>query len=137
MRQTGGLPLRRIDGSDGTILLTNPWMPGRNAGPSDTTLLVTRDGTTTEEHIRHPWQLFAHEADLASRAIAAGLKEPPFPAVSHADSIATAGILDAWRAEVGYKTFAEQPGVLRKLPRTLPRGLPAIPCSRSMASICP
>jgi predicted dehydrogenase/aryl-alcohol dehydrogenase-like predicted oxidoreductase len=117
----------RIDGSEGSITLTNPWMPGRNAPPSDTTILITRDGTTTEDHIRHPWQLFAHEADLASRAIAAGLKEPPFPAVSHADSIATATILDTWRAEAGYRTFAEQSGVVRKLPRTLPANLPPIP----------
>jgi aryl-alcohol dehydrogenase-like predicted oxidoreductase len=117
----------RIDGSAGTILLTNPWMPGRNAPPSDTTIRITRDGTTTEEQIRHPWQLFAHEADLASRAIAEGLTEPPFPAVSHAESIATAAILDSWRAEAGYRTFAEQPGVVRKLPRTLPAGLPPMP----------
>lgn len=117
----------RIDGSDGSILLTNPWMPGRNAGPSDTTIRITKGGETVEEVIRHPWQLFGFEADLASRAIAVGLKEPPFPAVSHADSIATAAVLDAWRAELGYRTFAEQPGVLRKLPRTLPRDLPAIP----------
>ncbi|NCT11382.1 MAG: Gfo/Idh/MocA family oxidoreductase [Rhodobacterales bacterium] len=120
----------RIDGSDGSILLTNPWMPGRNAGPSDTTIRITKAGETTEEAIAHPWQLFAFEADLASRAIAAGQTEPPFPAVSHADSIATAAILDTWRAEVGYKTFAEMPGVIRKLPRTLPGGLPAIPRDR-------
>ena len=117
----------RIDGSDGSILLTNPWMPGRNVGPSDTTIRITKGDKTSEEVIRHPWQLFGFEADLASRAIAAGLKEPPFPAVSHADSIATAAALDAWRAEAGYKTFAEVPGVIRKLPRSLPKGLPAIP----------
>jgi predicted dehydrogenase/aryl-alcohol dehydrogenase-like predicted oxidoreductase len=117
----------RIDGSEGSILLENPWVPGRNAGPSDSTIRITRGKDVTEEVIRHPWQLFAHEADLASRAIAAGLTEPPFPAVSHADSIATAAVLDAWRAELGYRTFAEQPGVVRKLPGTLPRGLPPIP----------
>lgn len=117
----------RIDGSEGSILLENPWMPGRNEGPSDSTIRITRGGETTEEVIRHPWQLFAHEADLASRAIAAGLKEPPFPAVAHADSIAVAAVLDAWRGELGYRTFAEQPGVVRKLPGTLPRGLPPMP----------
>lgn len=117
----------RIDGSAGSILLTNPWVPGRNEGPSDSTIRITAAGQTTEEVIRHPWQLFAHEADLASRAIAAGLREPPFPAVSHAESIATAATLDAWRAEVGYATFAEQPGVVRKLAQSLPRGLPQVP----------
>lgn len=117
----------RVDGSAGSILLLNPWVPGRNEGPSDSTIRITTAGGITEEVIRHPWQLFAHEADLASRAIAAGLKEPPFPAVSHAESIATAAVLDAWRAEVGYATFAEQPGVVRKLAQSLPRGLPQVP----------
>jgi predicted dehydrogenase/aryl-alcohol dehydrogenase-like predicted oxidoreductase len=119
----------RIDGSEGSILLINPWTPGRNAPPSDTLIRITRGNKTTEEAIRHPWQLFAFEADLASRAVAAGLSQPPFPAVSHAESIATASILDAWRNEAGYRTFAEQPHVLRKLPRTLPKGLPSIPRS--------
>ena len=117
----------RIDGSKGTILLENPWVPGRNEGPSDSTIRITIAGKTTDEVIAHPWQLFAHEADMASRAIAAGLTEPPFPAVSHAESIATAATLDAWRAEVGHVTFAERPGAVRRLPGTLPRGLPQIP----------
>ena len=117
----------RIDGSAGSILLLDPWVPGRNAGPSDSTIRITTAGQTADEVIRHPWQLFAHEADMASRAIAAGLTEPPFPAVSHAESIATAATLDAWRAEVGYATFAERPGAVRRLPGTLPRGLPQIP----------
>ncbi len=124
----------RIDGTKGTILLDNPWMPGRNEGPSDCTLRITTDGETTVEEIRHDWQLFAFEAELAARAILDGRKEPPFPAMSHADSLGNIATLDRWRAEVGYATFAEAPGVVRKLPGTLPKGLPDIP-RRSIAGV--
>ncbi|ROU00163.1 aldo/keto reductase [Histidinibacterium lentulum] len=117
----------RVDGSEGSLLLTNPWVPGRNEGPSDTTIRITTAAGEEEEVIRHPWQLFAFEADVASRAIAEGLTEPPAPCVSHAESIATAAVLDLWRREVGYRTFAESPGVVRRLAGSLPKGLPEVP----------
>lgn len=117
----------RVDGTEGNIVLTNPWIPGRNAGPSDATIRITTSRGVEDEVIRHPWQLFAFEADVASRAIAGGLTEPPSPCVSHAESLATAAALDTWRREVGYRTFAEAPGVVRRLVGTLPRGLPEMP----------
>jgi predicted dehydrogenase/aryl-alcohol dehydrogenase-like predicted oxidoreductase len=116
----------RIDGSRGSIELDNPWMPGRNEGPSDASIRIRRDGHTEVEEVRHPWQLFAFEAEYASRAILDGLQEPAFPAMSHADSIGNTATLDRWRAEVGYATFAEAPGVVRHLRGTLPRGLPGV-----------
>lgn len=117
----------RIDGSAGSILLPDPWIPGRNAGPSDSVIRITRGGETVEEAIRHPWQLFAHEADAASRAIAAGRTEAPFPALSPAESIAAAEVLDAWRTDAGIPLFADAPGTRRVLRGTLPRGLPPVP----------
>lgn len=116
-----------VEGSDGVIVLPNPWVPGRDAGPSDSVIRIQQGGLWREEVIRDPRQLFAFEADLASRAIAEGATEAPFPAVSPADSRGNAETLDRWRAELGATTFAEVPGVVRRLNRTLPRGLPTIP----------
>jgi predicted dehydrogenase/aryl-alcohol dehydrogenase-like predicted oxidoreductase len=117
-----------IEGTEGSITLPNPWMPGRDAGPSDAPICIaTREGMR-EEWVRDPRHLFAHEAEIASRAIAGGQREAPWPAMTHADSLGNAALLDAWRKEVGYATFAEDPGVVRRIPRVLPGGLP--PMSR-------
>ncbi len=117
----------RVEGTEGTIVLPNPWIPGRDAGPSDSVIRITQGGATREEAIRDHRHLFAHEAELASRAIASGAKEAPFPAMSPADSRGNAATLDKWRAEIGATTFAEDPGAIRKLPRTIPTGLPKVP----------
>ncbi|MBP1807492.1 aldo/keto reductase [Rubellimicrobium aerolatum] len=115
-----------VEGTEGTITLPDPWVPGRNAGPSDAVIRIARGGETTEEWIRDPRHLFAFEAEAASRAIAAGETEAPFPAMTPAESRGNAAVLDRWRQEMGATTFAEDPGVVRRLPRALPRGLPGI-----------
>lgn len=84
-------------------------MPGRDAGPSDAVLHVTAGGTTRTEVLRDPRILFAFEAELVSRAIAEGRLEAPYPAPSPADSIGNNMVLDRWRAELGYRTFADGP----------------------------
>ena len=116
-----------IDGDKGTIELADPWVPGRNAGPSDATITVTSGGTNRTEVLRHPEQLFAFEAELASRAILEGLKEAPQPAMTWADSIGNNLTLDRWRAELGYVTAAEDPKSNRPLPPVLPPSKPAMP----------
>lgn len=116
-----------VEGTEGTLTLPNPWIPGRDAGPSDAPISLTRRGETTEEWIRDPRHLFAHEAELASRAILGGRTEAPWPAMSPEDSLGNAAVLDKWRQELGYATFAEAPGVVRRLPRVLPKGLPPVP----------
>ncbi len=116
-----------IDGTKGRIVIDDPWVPGRNKGPSDATIHITVDGKTRTETLRHPEMLFAFEAEAASRAIAAGLTEMPHPASSWADSIGTAHLQDRWRAELGYVTFAEDPATNRRLTGLLPPGLPQVP----------
>lgn len=116
-----------ITGSKGSIRLDDPWVPGRNAGPSDTTLQITVAGNTRTEALKHKEHLFAFEAELASRAIAEGLKEAPHPAPSHGDSIGNNTLLDAWRAELGYQVVGESPKTIRHLTDVLPTGLPKMP----------
>ncbi|MGQ0612093.1 MAG: aldo/keto reductase [Paracoccaceae bacterium] len=116
-----------ITGTGGRIVIDDPWVPGRNAGPSDAWLHITSGGQTRTEAIRDPRMLFAFEAEAVSRAIAAGLLQAPHPAPSHADSIGNAETLDRWRAQVGVVTVAEKPASNRPLPGVLPKRLPAMP----------
>ena len=118
-----------IEGSTGTITLSNPWVPGRNAGPSDSTIAIKVNGTSRVEQINSHHHLFAFEAELASRNIAESKLQADAPALNHADSIGNAETLDRWRQELGYATFTETPKTNRRLPRTLPKGLPNIPKS--------
>jgi predicted dehydrogenase/aryl-alcohol dehydrogenase-like predicted oxidoreductase len=116
-----------IEGTAGRIVIDDPWVPGRNKGPSDAALQVSAGGKTRTETLRHPQMLFAFEAEAASRAISAGSLEMPHPGSSWADSIGTAHLQDRWRAEIGYATFAEIPATNRRLDGLLPAGLPQVP----------
>lgn len=118
-----------ITGTSGQIVIDDPWVPGRNKGPSTTALHITAGGETRTETLGDHRMLFAFEAEAISAAIAAGLTQAPHPAMSHADSIGNTATLDRWRAEVGYATANERavPGVLRHV---LPRGLPSMPMAR-------
>ena len=116
-----------ITGPKGQIIIDDPWVPGRNAGPSDATLHITVGKETRTEVLRDPRMLFAFEAQYVSNTIASGALQASGPAPSHADSIGNNETLDKWRAEVGYKTFAETPATNRILPGVLPKGLPQVP----------
>ena len=115
-----------ITGPKGSITIDDPWVPGRNVGPSDATIHITVGTDTRTETLRDERMLFAFEAEHVSQAIASGLLQAPYPAPSHADSIGNTETLDKWRGELGYKTFAEQPATNRILPGVLPANLPAI-----------
>ena len=116
-----------IHGDKGTIEIVDPWVPGRNAGPSDSTIIITVGGKPRTEEIKHKNMLFFFEAELVSKAIAAGKTEAPYPAPSWADSIGNNVGLDKWRAEMNYQTFSEDPKLNKATPGVLPKGLPQIP----------
>lgn len=113
-----------ITGTNGQIIIDDPWVPGRNKGPSSTAIHITSGDQTRTEVLGDARMLFAFEADLVSRAIADGLLQAPYPAPNHADSIGNAHAQDKWRAELGYKTVAEVPATNRILPGVVPKGLP-------------
>lgn len=84
-----------IFGTLGKINLPEPWMPGRDTGPSDSEIIITTaDGEKTEV-IKDKRMLFAHEAEAVSMAISAGKKEGP---VSWQDSLGNAQAIDLWRS---------------------------------------
>ena len=119
-----------IIGSKGQIHLPDPWVPGRNAGPSDAALHVTVGDQTRTEEIRRPEHLFAFEAELASRTIAEGRLEPEAPAMGWADSIGNAETLDRWRHEIGYIFTRQDTTVTRVLKDVIPAGVTRIPQQR-------
>ncbi len=116
-----------VVGNNGSIRLSDPWMPGHKTGPSNAALEITAAGVIRVEHIRRPQQLFAFEAEVASQAIARGLTEPPEPAPGWGDSIGNATTLDRWRAEIGYDFGAADTTVTRTIAGVLPAGLPEVP----------
>ena len=109
-----------ISGTTGQIIMDDPWVPGRNAGPSDATLHITTGTQTRTEVLRDPRMLFAFEAEAVSSAIAAGQLQASHPAPSHADSIGNNEVLDKWRAEMAVRLVGELPASNRVLPGTLP-----------------
>ena len=119
-----------ITGTLGEIHLPDPWAPGRNAGPSDAEIHITVDGETEVEHIRSPRQIFSFEAEHASRLIAEGTTEASSPAMSFADSIGNARVLDQWRQAVGYTLPQETGAGLRVLPGCVPAACPPMPMRR-------
>ena len=116
-----------ITGTKGTIRLVDPWTPGRDAGPSDAIIEISKDDTTQIEKLERKEHLFAFEAEQASQWIAAGRLEAETPAATWADSIGNAQTLDRWRQEIGYRFEATDAAVNRTLPGVLPANPIKIP----------
>lgn len=119
-----------IFGTKGQVHLPDPWVPGRNEGPSDAVIEVTVDGVTTAEQLRDPRMLFAYEAEAASQAILAGQMQSSHPAPNWADSIGTMRVVDMWRTQTGYTLPGETVPGLRKLSGVMPQGGAPIPTVR-------
>ncbi len=112
-------------GDKGTIRLGNPWVPGRNAGPSDATIEVTVGGKSRVEEIKSHHHLFAFGRSC----------QPPDRRRQNAGRLPGH---EPWRlgrqrrharplaAEVGYVTFPARPKNNRAL-TGITLALPSIP----------
>ncbi|MEA2710873.1 MAG: hypothetical protein QOF78_3474 [Phycisphaerales bacterium] len=87
----------RIYGSDGWILVPNPWAPARNGGASK--ILIHKSGETLPEEIviASGKQIYAVEADYVAQHIDARQA----PAMTWDDTLGNLRTLDRWRAAVG------------------------------------
>ncbi len=92
----------RIHGSEGTILVPNPYVAARE-GAAPGRILVHRRGAPEPEAIEVPSDVtsYAHEADVCGCAIRAGRREPEAPAMTWADTLGNLRAQDAWRAAIG------------------------------------
>jgi predicted dehydrogenase len=90
----------RVYGSEGWILLPNPWNPSLDGSPAR--LVVHRRGEPAHEVVvETPAQLYAMEADTVAEHLAA--RQAASPAMSWDDSLGNMKLLDRWRAAIGLR----------------------------------
>jgi predicted dehydrogenase len=86
----------RIFGSEGSIIVPNPWGPGREGGLS--TILLERKRTSPQEIVIDSSEpIYAIEADH----VAAHIEKRQSPAMNWEDSLGNMQALDRWRAAIG------------------------------------
>ncbi len=90
----------RIYGSEGWILVPNPWLCGKDETGAN--IIVHKAGIEEPERISVPEAggLYAIEADTVAVAIAKGAKEPDSPAMTWDDTLGNMRTLEAWIAEL-------------------------------------
>lgn len=116
-----------ITGTKGKIYLENPWVPGRNEGPSDSIIEIFTSGTFRQEKQHSPLMLFAYEAENASKSILAGKTQPEYPAPNFLDSIGNSITIGHWRSQVVRDFNIQSQNELTRLVGTLPDNTPIIP----------
>lgn len=92
-------PRLAVSGSEGSIVLSAPWLPQVAGQPK---IVVRRRGRESETIVAEsPRGLYAYEADVVAACVRDGRRQALFPAPSWADSVANAKALDRWRRRVG------------------------------------
>jgi predicted dehydrogenase len=96
----------RIYGTEGYILVPNPWMPSSHGG--DTKILICRNGRDAprEITIEAPNWLYALEAETVAANIER--RQASSPAMSWDDSLGNMKTLDRWRQAIGLVYDAER-----------------------------
>ncbi|MGH8018787.1 MAG: Gfo/Idh/MocA family protein [Opitutaceae bacterium] len=96
----------RIWGSEGHILVPEPWFPPEK----NARLIVQRKGETspTEILVDCPAPLYTREVDCVAEAVRFRDMEAKPPAMTWADTLGNMEALDAWRAAVGLTFSCEE-----------------------------
>lgn len=97
----------RIFGTEGYILLPNPFVAAREGAAPGRIVVCRRGGAPREIAVESPVTSFAHEADVCGRAILAGRRQAPPPAMTWDDTMGNIRAQDAWRAAIGLVYGAE------------------------------
>ena len=96
----------RIFGTEGSIFVPSPWIPGRE--PQPTTIVVQQSGKAPEEVvIQSDRPLYTIEADTVAEHI--GQRQASPPAMTWDDTLGNMRTLDAWRAAIGLVYDMEKP----------------------------
>jgi predicted dehydrogenase len=85
----------RIEGTEGTLIVPNPWTPNPDGGK--TQILVHKNGQPTETITVSAGSLYALEADLVAHHIAQGHREAAWPAMTWAETLGNIRTQDQWR----------------------------------------
>ncbi len=101
----------RVIGTEGMILLKNPWLAGLEMEiPS--IIVVSKDGKEEEIKIEVNKPLYALEADtVASNILYGSRTQPSYPAMSWNDTLGNMKTLDMWRKSIGLEYEFEKPTV--------------------------
>ena len=92
-----------LKGEKGSIVLNNPWQPGKEGGPYRCLISIdTKEKKETIE-LKGKEHLFFFEAEVASRSIIEKRTQAMPPAMTWEDTLGNLQVLDNWRKEVGYK----------------------------------
>jgi len=104
-------PALRVHGTEGSITLSTPWLPGID-GARRTEIGLVRPGRASDVIEVHADRgLYALEADEVADCIERGDVESP--RMTWADTLGNAAALDRWRRAVGVVYEAERPANLR------------------------
>ncbi len=95
----------RIFGSEGQLLVREPWLPARGRGFSE--IVIERPGRDPETiRVEAPQGPYEYELD----AVAANIEARETREMSLADSLGNAQTLDQWRRAIGVKYAADRIG---------------------------
>ncbi|MEM9294854.1 MAG: aldo/keto reductase [Planctomycetota bacterium] len=115
----------RVVGDQAVLEAPDPWANDRHQGGTFT-LHLHRPGQPSEEiQIDAPITAFAYEARAAAESIAGG--ELQHPAMSWADSLGNARVLDQWRRGVKLAFPVEKPGAYPPVHGRAPKKKPGAP----------
>lgn len=97
----------RIFGSEGHILVPQPWVISVEGGASR--LILQRDGEPSPQDIRveTPHWLYAIEADTVAEHLRS--RQAPGPAMTWDDTLGNMKTLDRWRSSIGLTYQSERP----------------------------
>ena len=100
----------RIEGTDGSITLPNPWIANVDGG--ETQILLQTSGEAPEMLSVTSPPLYSLEADLVAHYIALGHREAAWPAMTWEDTLGNIRVQDQWRRALDSSgpSFAEPAG---------------------------
>lgn len=99
----------RIFGSEGRIILPNPWVANRQAADQGKIILHKNGQAPQEIEISADRTSFSYEVDVFGDAVAKGSLKPAHPAMSNCDTMGNMRTLDSWRQQVGCVYSQEKP----------------------------
>ncbi|HEY4160010.1 MAG TPA: aldo/keto reductase [Polyangiaceae bacterium] len=85
----------RVLGSEGTLIVSSPWLPAENGGTTE--IVVERRSGEREVHRVEAGNLYAYEIDAVAEQLAARQAQE----MSHADTLGNLRVLDQIRRQIG------------------------------------
>ena len=92
-----------IDGTNGKIIVDDPWMPGKDGGPYHSIIRIIKNDKEEIREFKGPEHLFFFEAELSSQSILKEKQQVPHPGMTWEDTLGNLKVLDQWRQKINYQ----------------------------------